>query len=1022
MADSDIQRETKKWRRGLLDGTIPLPGSGASVQASWRFSTTTTAGDPGNGRFRLNNADASLATQIYIDNLTNGGFDFSAIFSALQAGDKIYIQNDTDATESFICTVGTVVDNTGWFTINIGVDTTGADTSWTNNSVFGFLFFSSGGATTPGGLDNEVQFNDGGAFGGFGSWDGTKFFLDTTEKFNINSQAADNVSLVADSGSVQIGNFNGIHIAFDRNHIQQKQTGTTAGALNINNLGGEVIFGNAIALTGFDVNVPTAGFRGNLDVGVISAAADQDITINAAAIGNTHIFFHQNNVQRAAIEYLDVDDRLHLDSTEVEVDGIFYVFNTLGIQYIYDSDTSGSAALARIGFRDSAGANMGNMGFSTADGHLQISNQLAGGDIRLLTIANGMVELTYGGVVQARTAATGSGGFEVNNTVTGAGFERVLTTSDAGGGTIGGSIANDQIAFGAVTANTIEGSANLTFNGTDFFVLATDVILESDSITAGAANPWVWESQPEGITMYGGNATTVRHALRLDGAVSDAFEIVSVAASTTLDVAGTTAITLSANRAEALNIIAGNPGAEATGILLNGVLIDSAFKVSAIGGGDQAQQIIHRHSTTITPQLIAARSNSDTNAHAVVVDDQELFAIRAVGWAGTTYEEAARINFVVDGTPGANDMPGRIEFLTTADGADTPTLNMTLDALGALSVPNAPTVTLGNYVFDTNQAVGAGQDNFVLTYDNGTGQISLEAATGGGGIGGTIANNQIAIGAVTADTIEGDPAFLYDGNDLSIDGVKLRGSGGADIRITSNSATQSGLEFYDGLNAIRGQYRTLNGDTTIFTETTTAAFFNDAGGADLYFNSVVKFSTLTDGIAIPAAQRIYLDGGTDTYIREVLANRVQIVGNGAGMATFDPTFASLGNYTFDTDQTVGAGQDNFVLTYDDGTGQISLEAAAGGGGSPWTYRLVVGTSATAVAGDFIVASSTSAVTITLPASVANDTIIVKKTGATGTVTVDGNASELIDGALTFVLGTQYDSITLIADGTGWHIV
>ena len=35
----------------------------------------------------------------------------------------------------------------------------------------------------------------------------------------------------------------------------------------------------------------------------------------------------------------------------------------------------------------------------------------------------------------------------------------------------------------------------------------------------------------------------------------------------------------------------------------------------------------------------------------------------------------------------------------------------------------------------------------------------------------------------------------------------------------------------------------------------------------------------------------------------------------------------LGNYTLDGDQTVGAGQDNYLLTYDNGTGLISLEAA-----------------------------------------------------------------------------------------------
>ena len=40
----------------------------------------------------------------------------------------------------------------------------------------------------------------------------------------------------------------------------------------------------------------------------------------------------------------------------------------------------------------------------------------------------------------------------------------------------------------------------------------------------------------------------------------------------------------------------------------------------------------------------------------------------------------------------------------------------------------------------------------------------------------------------------------------------------------------------------------------------------------------------------------------------------------------------LGNYTLDGDQTVGVGQDNYVLTYDNATGNISLEVAAAGGG------------------------------------------------------------------------------------------
>lgn len=41
-------------------------------------------------------------------------------------------------------------------------------------------------------------------------------------------------------------------------------------------------------------------------------------------------------------------------------------------------------------------------------------------------------------------------------------------------------------------------------------------------------------------------------------------------------------------------------------------------------------------------------------------------------------------------------------------------------------------VLVGNFEFDADQSVGAGQDNYVLTYDNSTGLISLEASSGSG--------------------------------------------------------------------------------------------------------------------------------------------------------------------------------------------------------------------------------------------------------------------------------------------------
>jgi hypothetical protein len=62
-------------------------------------------------------------------------------------------------------------------------------------------------------------------------------------------------------------------------------------------------------------------------------------------------------------------------------------------------------------------------------------------------------------------------------------------------------------------------------------------------------------------------------------------------------------------------------------------------------------------------------------------------------------------------------------------------------------------------------------------------------------------------------------------------------------------------------------------------------------------------------------------------------NGFKIVSAGGANIDIEPNGTGnvlLGNFTFDADQTVGAGQDNYVLTYDNATGLISLEPAGGG--------------------------------------------------------------------------------------------
>jgi hypothetical protein len=77
------------------------------------------------------------------------------------------------------------------------------------------------------------------------------------------------------------------------------------------------------------------------------------------------------------------------------------------------------------------------------------------------------------------------------------------------------------------------------------------------------------------------------------------------------------------------------------------------------------------------------RSNSIGGTTVVIADDQ-VGALSFQGSDGTEFVEAARIEALVDGTPGANDMPGRIVLSTTADGASSPTERMRINSAGNL--------------------------------------------------------------------------------------------------------------------------------------------------------------------------------------------------------------------------------------------------------------------------------------------------------------------------------------------------
>jgi hypothetical protein len=92
------------------------------------------------------------------------------------------------------------------------------------------------------------------------------------------------------------------------------------------------------------------------------------------------------------------------------------------------------------------------------------------------------------------------------------------------------------------------------------------------------------------------------------------------------------------------------------------------------------------------------------------------------------------------------------------------------------------------------------------------------------------------------------------------------------------------------------------------------------------------------------------------------------------------------------------------------------------------YRSVTAKSANFSADDTmdvcIVDTSAGSVTVSLPAAAtcAGKVLTFKKKVAANSLILDGNAAETIDGAATLTKTSQYDSVTIICDGTTWWVI
>jgi hypothetical protein len=130
--------------------------------------------------------------------------------------------------------------------------------------------------------------------------------------------------------------------------------------------------------------------------------------------------------------------------------------------------------------------------------------------------------------------------------------------------------------------------------------------------------------------------------------------------------------------------------------------------------------------------LVLGKSRSTTpGSYTIVADNDLIGALRFACDDGTDLQtRAAEIKAEVDGTPGADDMPGRLVFSTTADGASSPTERMAIDKDGHLLFANAVTngatglgysiINAGGYPYVVSNTNIASRVHYYFSYNSGT--------------------------------------------------------------------------------------------------------------------------------------------------------------------------------------------------------------------------------------------------------------------------------------------------------------
>lgn len=122
-----------------------------------------------------------------------------------------------------------------------------------------------------------------------------------------------------------------------------------------------------------------------------------------------------------------------------------------------------------------------------------------------------------------------------------------------------------------------------------------------------------------------------------------------------------------------------------------GIGINSPITTLHIQGIDSIQTATTIDSASSSSATIMRRSNGTAASKTVVANSDTIGAVSFQGYDGTAFRGSSQITARVDGTTGANEVPGALLFSTRPVGGSNPVERMRIDSAGRVGIGRTPT-------------------------------------------------------------------------------------------------------------------------------------------------------------------------------------------------------------------------------------------------------------------------------------------------------------------------------------------